>query len=85
VKRAGLASAGLAVAPAALARRATGATAPRIAIVGGGIAGLTAALTLADKGVAATVYEAADRVGGRMHSDNSGYWSDGQVSEFCGS
>ena len=84
VKRAGLASAGLAVAPAALARRAAGATAPRIAIVGGGIAGLTAALTLADKGVAATVYEAADRVGGRMHSDNGGYWSDGQVSEFCG-
>jgi monoamine oxidase len=84
VKRAGLASAGLAVAPAALARRAAGATTPRIAIVGGGIAGLTAALTLADKGVAATVYEAADRVGGRMHSDNSGYWSDGQVSEFCG-
>jgi monoamine oxidase len=84
VKRAGLASAGLAVAPAALARRAAGATAPRIAIVGGGIAGLTAALTLADKGVAATVYEAADPVGGRMHSDNSGYWSDGQVSEFCG-
>jgi monoamine oxidase len=84
VKRAGLASAGLALAPAALARRATGTPAPRIAIVGGGIAGLTAALTLADKCVAATVYEAADHVGGRMHSDNSGYWDDGQVSEFGG-
>jgi monoamine oxidase len=84
VRRAGLATAGLAVAPTAFARRAAGATAPRIAIVGGGIAGLTAALTLADKGVPATVYEAADRVGGRMHSDNGGYWTDGQVSEFCG-
>ncbi len=57
---------------------------PRIAIVGGGIAGLTAALTLADKGVASTVYEAADRIGGRMHSDARGYWLDGQTSEWCG-
>ena len=50
---------------------------PRIAIVGAGIAGLTAALTLQDKGIAATVYEASPRVGGRMHSDRSGYWDDG--------
>lgn len=57
---------------------------PRIAIVGGGIAGLTAALTLADRGVASTVYEAADRIGGRMHSDARGYWLDGQTSEWCG-
>ena len=63
--------------------RAAGAS-PRIAIVGGGIAGLTAALTLKDKGLAATVYEASGYVGGRMHSDRSGYWSDGQVSEICG-
>jgi len=73
--------------PAWLARPAAAATTPtaRVAIVGGGIAGLAAALTLADKGVAATVYEAStDRVGGRMHSDRSGYWADGQVSEFCG-
>jgi monoamine oxidase len=87
VKRAAAVGAGIAVAPAAFARPAHAATAtsPRIAIVGGGIAGLTAALTLADKGVAATVYEAsAERVGGRMHSDRSGYWTDGQVSEFCG-
>ena len=60
-------------------------TAPRIAIVGGGIAGLNAALTLADKGFASTIYEAStDRVGGRMHSDRTGYWSNGQVSEWCG-
>src|SRR2546423_4538555 len=81
---AGVTGAAVAVAgPAALAERASAATAPRIAIVGGGIAGLNAALTLADKGVAATVYEASTRFGGRMHSD-SGYWADGQVSEFCG-
>ena len=58
--------------------------APRIAIVGAGISGLTAALTLKDKGLAATVYEASPSIGGRMHSDRSGYWADGQVSEFCG-
>ena len=56
---------------------------PRIAIVGAGISGLTAALTLQDKGLAATVYEASPRIGGRMHSD-VGYWAQGQVSEFCG-
>jgi monoamine oxidase len=85
LKRAGVTGAAVAVAgPAALAQRASAATAPRIAIVGGGIAGLNAALTLADKGVAATVYEASTRFGGRMHSDTSGYWADGQVSEFCG-
>ena len=57
---------------------------PRIAIVGGGIAGLTAALTLADKGVAATVYESSNRIGGRMHSDAGGYWANGQSTEWCG-
>src|SRR5262245_59611173 len=57
---------------------------PRIAIVGGGIAGLTTALTLADKGVASTIYEASNRFGGRMHSDARGYWLDGQTSEWCG-
>jgi monoamine oxidase len=40
-----------------------------VAIVGGGIAGLTAALTLDDAGVASKVFEASpDRIGGRMHS-----------------
>ena len=86
LKRAGVAGAAVAVAgPAVLTRPANAATAPRIAIVGGGIAGLTAALTLADAGVTSTVYEASpDRIGGRMHSDRSGYWSNGQISEFCG-
>jgi monoamine oxidase len=86
LKRAGVAgAAAAAVGPAAFARRAGAATAPRIAIVGGGIAGLNAALTLADKGVSSTIYEAStERVGGRMHSDRSGYWDGGQITEFCG-
>ena len=86
VKRGAIIGAGIAAAmPAWFPRPAGAATSARIAIVGGGIAGLTAALTLADKGVASTVYEAsAERVGGRMHSDRSGYWTDGQISEFCG-
>jgi monoamine oxidase len=84
LKRAGVAGAGLAVAPAALAGKASGATAPRIAIVGGGIAGLNAALSLSDAGYASTIYESSTRVGGRMHSDTSGYFSNGQVVEYCG-
>jgi len=63
----------------------TRAASARIAIVGGGIAGLTAALTLADKGVMSTVYESSrDRVGGRMFTDRSGYWADGQITEWGG-
>ena len=85
LERAGAAGAAVLAGPAAFASAARASAGPRIAIVGGGIAGLTAALTLADKGVAATVYEASiERVGGRMHSDRSGYWGGGQVSEFCG-
>jgi len=38
----------------------------RIAIIGGGIAGLHAAYVLKNAGFPATVYEAANRVGGRM-------------------
>ena len=56
---------------------------PRIAIIGGGISGLNAALTLQDAGIASTVYEASGRVGGRMHSDTTS-WLNGQVSEHCG-
>ena len=59
------------------------AASPRIAIVGAGIAGLTAALTLQDAGVSSTVYEASNRIGGRMFSATS-IWADGQVTEWCG-
>lgn len=69
---------------AALPRPTRATSAPRIAIVGGGIAGLTCALHLADKGIASTVYEATGRIGGRMFSNTSGYWDDNQVSEWGG-
>jgi len=57
---------------------------PRVGIIGAGIAGLNAALTLQDKGLPSTVFEASDRIGGRRHSLTSGYWLDGQTSGWCG-
>ncbi len=41
---------------------------PRIAIIGGGLAGLTCAWRLKKAGLDATVYEASDRVGGRTRT-----------------
>jgi monoamine oxidase len=90
LKRAGAAGAAIAAAGplGSLARAASAAAAPRIAVVGGGIAGLTTALTLQDSGIASTVYEAhSTRVGGRMHSDFTdfpGYWANSQGAELCG-
>jgi monoamine oxidase len=89
LKRAGAVGGAIAVGgPAALARTARAATTPRIVIVGGGIAGLAAALTLQDKGVYAEIYESSNRVGGRMHSDwtefGNGFWQNGQQAELCG-
>ena len=77
---AGAAAATLALSRPKIARAAAG---KRIAIVGGGIAGMSAALTLADAGVASTVYESSGRIGGRMYS-NTSYWNDAQVSEWGG-
>ncbi len=85
-RRAFVAGTGAALAALALARpaaRAAGGASTRIAIVGAGIGGLSAALTLQDHGIAATVYESSTRVGGRMHS-LPGFWDDGQTSEWCG-
>jgi monoamine oxidase len=85
IKTAGVAVGAAAMSPsaalAAMTRQA--ATQGRIAIVGGGIAGLNAALTLQDAGISSTIYEASGRVGGRMHSDTTS-WVNGQVSEHCG-
>jgi len=87
VKRGGVAAASLTL-PAAFASAAKAATTARIAIIGGGIAGLTVALTLQDKGVYADVYESSSRVGGRMHSDwqefGHSFWDNGQQAELCG-
>ena len=72
-----------AVAAVSGSRLALGSSPPRIAIVGGGIAGLNAALTLQDAGYSSTIYEASGRLGGRMHSDTTS-WTNGQVTEHCG-
>ncbi len=58
------------------------ATNARIAILGGGLAGLACADTLRAQGVSATIYEAhATRVGGRVYSNRS---FTGQVAENGG-
>ncbi|MCU0772225.1 MAG: protoporphyrinogen oxidase [Verrucomicrobia bacterium] len=49
-----------------------------VAIIGGGITGLTAAFYLKRRGVAVTVYEATDRVGGAIRSVRQ----DGYLAEF---
>ena len=55
--------------------------APRVAVVGAGIAGLTCAYRLRQAGVRATVYEASRRVGGRMFTAR-GQLADGQLAEL---
>jgi monoamine oxidase len=59
---------------------------PRIAIVGAGISGMTAAMTLKDAGFRnVTVYEASDRVGGRTYTrSGDGFFEAGQWSEWGG-
>ena len=85
IRAAGGAAVGLSlVGPAGVLRAAVAASQPRIGIMGAGIAGLSAALRLQDKGFASTVFESSDRIGGRMHSLSSGYWQSGQTSEWCG-
>jgi monoamine oxidase len=58
-------------------------SAPSIGIIGAGIAGMTAALTLQDAGLPSSVYEVTGSIGGRMHS-NTTTWANGQVTEWCG-
>ena len=53
-------------------------TSKSVAIIGGGITGLTAAFYLAKRGVAVTVYEASERVGGVIRSTRR----DGFLAEF---
>lgn len=56
---------------------------PHIAIVGGGIAGLNALHTLKKHGIDATIYEASNRIGGRMFTV-TGAMGEGTWTEFGG-
>jgi monoamine oxidase len=82
LRRAGAAGIGMAafgrIAPAARA-----AATPRIVVVGAGLAGLTCAYRLKRAGLAAQVYEASDRVGGRCWTGR-GVFSEGQIYERGG-
>src|SRR5689334_9449294 len=71
LKRAGvLTGAAMAASATGWAPLANAATAPRIAVVGGGLAGLTATYRLKQAGFVAQLYEArTDRLGGRCWSD----------------
>jgi monoamine oxidase len=82
IKRAGAVTAGIALTRPWLPL-AQAATAPRIVVVGGGLAGLTAAYRLKQAGYAAQVYEASDRVGGRCWTIR-GAFADGQIAEHGG-
>jgi hypothetical protein len=72
IQRAGAIAALASIGPAALSfadsPKPGAETGKRIAIVGGGLAGLRAAWELKRRGVAATVYEASSRLGGRIFS-----------------
>jgi len=54
-----------------------------VVIVGAGIAGLTAAYRLQQAGIPSRIFEASNRVGGRMYSIRD-FFADGQVAELGG-
>ena len=62
---------------------ARGAGAPRVVVVGAGLAGLTCAYRLKQAGVDATLYEASDRMGGRCWTIR-GAFEGGQLAEHGG-
>jgi monoamine oxidase len=69
LKQAAVAGAGVMLTPPLLSLTSCNKTKNNdIAIIGAGIAGLNAAYQLQKKGIKATVYEASDRIGGRMYT-----------------
>lgn len=63
--------------------RALAASAPRIVVVGGGLAGLTCAYRLKQAGYRADLYEASTRLGGRCWT-RRGDFAEGQIAEHGG-
>jgi monoamine oxidase len=82
LRRAGTGALGLA-ALGRLAPAARGAAAPRIVIVGAGLAGLTCAYRLRSAGYRAQVFEASARVGGRCWTIRDAF-ADEQIAEHGG-
>lgn len=72
--------AGLGAGAALLPRRTYAIGQPRVAIVGGGIAGLACAHKLGQRGIAARIYEWNSRAGGRIETLR-GYFANGQTAE----
>lgn len=77
----GVALAGLAVARCASVVPAAAPGPGEVLVVGGGLAGLTAAYRLKQAGVAVRVLEAQERIGGRMRS-LTGHFPEGLVAEL---
>jgi len=77
---AGLAAAAMLSGPVS---RALAASAPRVVVVGGGLAGLTCAYRLKQSGLNAQLYEASDRLGGRCWT-RRGDFAEGQIAEHGG-
>lgn len=82
VRDAGVAALGL-TAIGRLTGPARGAAAPKIVVVGAGLAGLNAAYSLQQAGYATEIHEAATRVGGRCWTLR-GAFADGQIVERGG-
>ncbi|HEX6584012.1 MAG TPA: NAD(P)/FAD-dependent oxidoreductase [Thermoleophilaceae bacterium] len=80
---AGGAGVAAAAAAARFAPAARAADAPRIVVVGAGLAGLSCAYRLKQAGHTAQIHEASDRIGGRCWSDTSSF-ANGQIVEHGG-
>lgn len=63
--------------------RALAASAPRVVVVGGGLAGLTCSYRLQQAGIRAQLYEASERLGGRCWT-RRGDFAEGQIAEHGG-
>jgi len=70
--------------PSASQSTAPAAKAPSVAVVGGGLAGLAAALRLAQRGFAVTIYEAKETLGGNLSANEvNGVFHDVYPHMFC--